>query len=46
MTVFEQGHEGTGKFPYTVEEFAVALNFIISLEPDDEKLTGKPQKVE
>ena len=39
MTTFEQGHEGTGKFPYTVEEFAVALSFIISLEPNDEMLT-------
>ena len=45
MTTFTGSHKGPGQFPYTVEEFAVALNYVISLEPNSKKLTDEHKKV-
>ena len=46
MTTFVNPHEGTTKFPYTVEEFALALDVVLKNEPNSEKLTGEPPKQE
>ena len=35
MVEFEDAHEGTIEFPYTTEEFALALMFVKNLKDDD-----------